>query len=99
MPTCPCCGGNADIQAIINYELRGSTQRRLANVLAERRGQWLRAAQLTELVYGPRKDGGATQNAIAVNFGLIRKRLAPYGIRLEGRCGGASKTNGRRMDW
>lgn len=99
MPICPCCGAEADAEKVIRAVIKGPVARRLALVLAERRGQWLRADELVELTYGPRQDGGATQNAIAVVFSHMRRQLFPYGIRLEGRSGGSRSQMGRRMVW
>lgn len=102
---CPCCGqrwvmgrSKADAKRLVyGLILRAEPQqRRLLEILVDHFGEWIPRAQLAMLLYRNDPDGGplAAEQVAATRLSQLRKKIAPYGLIIEGRS-----WHGTRLLW
>lgn len=101
--TCPCCGqqwfpGRSKLDAkrlIYGLEIQSQTFR-LAEFLVDHFGEAVPTSRLVSVLYHDDSDGGplTAGNVVAVRLSGLRKKLAPYGLLIEGRA-----WRGIRMKW
>lgn len=80
--------------ALVKHTPFGPIQRAIATVLAEHCGEWISTETLISVGYALDPNGGPddAEKSIKAHINLIRRRLAPLGLQIEGRA-----YSGRRM--
>lgn len=80
--------------ALVRCTPFGPIQRAIATLLAEHCGEWISTETLISVGYALDPNGGPedAENSIKAHIHLIRRRLAPLGLQIEGRS-----YSGRRM--
>jgi hypothetical protein len=102
---CPCCGqrwamGRSKVDArrlVYSLVKNGHSQEdRLLEVLVDHFGEWLSRDRLVEVIFSNRSDGGPlwAESSIATRLCRLRKRIAPYGLEIQGRS-----WHGSRLRW
>lgn len=97
---CPCCGGPLSperanlVETIAGIPL-SPIQRTIVDCLAKRFGRWVAIESLISVVWGSDPDGGPISNALQVHCFYAERRLAPFGLRIEG----AGRARRKRLVW
>jgi hypothetical protein len=99
---CPTCGHllGRDPRPVIEA-LRDNTIRfAMLEALASRFGEWIRIPALELMLYGHRGDGGplTSRKTLSVYANVLRPRLRPYGLTIEGMRSG-EHSGAYRLRW